>query len=187
MKTKAIVAASLVFVSASADPVGTLVDLSALNRVGEAEWRFSDSVAEAGPDENRTYLISRETYGDFRLFVEFWVGAETNSGLFVRCSNPVEVDPLSCFEINIWDEAPNQDFRTGSIVRVAKPTAHVETVGRWNTAEIEMKGNSIVAVFNGVETARLENDERAAEGHIALQFGGGELVRFRNLRIQVTD
>ena len=187
MRTTAFVIAALTFSGASAEPEGTLVDLASMSTVGEAEWRFTDSVAEAGPDEKRTYLISRETYGDFKLYVEFWVGPETNSGVFVRCSNPVEVDPLNCFEINIRDEAPNQDYRTGSIVRVAKPTAHVDTVGRWNTAEIEMQGNSIVAVFNGVETARLENDERAAEGHIALQFGGGELVRFRNLRIQVTD
>jgi hypothetical protein len=187
MRTKVLVIAALVFSGASAEPEGTLVDLSTLATIGEAEWRFTDAVAEAGPDENRTYLVSPDTYGDFKLFVEFWVGPDTNSGLFVRCSNPAEVDPLSCFEINIWDEAPNQDFRTGSIVRVAKPTAHVDTVGRWNTAEIEMRGNSIVTVFNGVETARLENDERAARGHIALQFGGGELVRFRNLRIQVND
>jgi hypothetical protein len=96
MKTKAFVIAALVFSNASAEPEGKLVDLASMNTVGEAEWRFNDPVAEAGPDENRTYLISRETYGDFRLFVEFWVGAETNSGLFVRCSNPVEVDPLSC-------------------------------------------------------------------------------------------
>ena len=130
MKTITIVIVSLLFASTSAEPVGTSVDLSKLATIGEMEWRINDSVAEAGPGDSGTYLITRETYGDFRLFVEFWVGADTNSGVFVRCSSPVEVDPLSCFEINIWDEHPNQDFRTGSIVTLARPTAHVDTVGR---------------------------------------------------------
>jgi len=68
-------------------------------------------------------------------------------------------------------------------VTLAKPVAHVDTAGQWSTIEIEVVGNSIIAVINGIETARLDSEDRAEEGHIALQFGGGELVKFRNLRI----
>lgn len=164
-----------------------VTDLTALNSVGEVEWRFAGSVVESGPGEERSYLVTTGVYTDFKLSVEFWVAAETNSGVFVRCTDPAEITALSCFEVNIWDEHPNQDFRTGSIVRLAKPTAHVETVGRWNTVEVEVVGDLIVAVFNGVETARLKSVERSSEGHVALQFGGGELVKFRNLRISSFD
>lgn len=172
-------------VAASAD--SPVTDLTALNVVGEVEWRFDDAIAEAGSGEERSYLVTTGAYADFKLSVEFWVAAETNSGVFVRCTDPAEITALSCFEVNIWDEHPNQDSRTGSIVRLAKPTAHVDTVGQWNTVEIEVVGDLIVAAFNGVETARLRSGDRSAKGHVALQFGGGERVKFRNLRISPVD
>jgi len=178
-------ALALIATSANADNMAT--DLTTLTAVGDVEWRLVDAIAEAGPGEDRGYLVTTGVYADFKLSVEFWVAAETNSGVFVRCTNPAEITALSCFEVNIWDEHPNQDSRTGSIVRLAKPTAHVDTVGQWNTVEIEVVGDLIVAVFNGVETARLRSGERSAEGHVALQFGGGELVKFRNLRVSSTD
>lgn len=163
------------------------MDLTTMNTVGEIEWRFVDAVADSGPGEQRSYLVTPETYSDFKLTVEFWVAADTNSGVFVRCANPDEITALNCFEINIWDNNPNQDFRTGSIVRLAKPTAHVDTVGQWNTIEVEVVGILIVATFNGVETARLRSDDRSNDGHVALQFGGGELVKFRKLQISPLD
>jgi len=185
MNRTVVLAFALFAAAVNADNPAT--DLTALNDVGEVEWRFDDAIAEAGPGEERGYLVTTGVYTDFKLSVEFWVAAETNSGVFVRCTNPAEITALSCFEVNIWDEHPNQDSRTGSIVRLAKPTAHVDTVGQWSTVEIEMVGELIVAVFNGVETARLRSGERSAEGHVALQFGGGELVKFRNLRISSAD
>jgi hypothetical protein len=185
MNRTVVLAFALFAAAVNADNPAT--DLTALNAVGVVAWRLDDAIAEAGPSEERSYLVTTGAYADFKLSVEFWVAAETNSGVFVRCTDPAEITALSCFEVNIWDEHPNQDSRTGSIVRLAKPTAHVDTVGQWNTVEIEVVGELIVAVFNGVETARLRSGERSAEGHVALQFGGGELVKFRNLRISSAD
>jgi len=185
MNRTVVLAFALIAASVNADSPAT--DLTDLNAIGGVEWRFADSVAESGPGEERSYLVTTGAHADFKLSVEFWVAAETNSGVFVRCTDPAEITALSCFEVNIWDEHSNQDFRTGSIVRLAKPTAHVDTVGQWNTVEIEVVGDLIVAVFNGVETARLRSGDRSAKGHVALQFGGGELVKFRNLRISPAD
>jgi hypothetical protein len=158
------------------------VDMTTLAVVGDVEWRVMAAEAEAGPDTGMGYLVSADVYGDFKLTVEFWVGADTNSGVFVRCAHADNFNPNDCYEINIWDEHPQQNYRTGSVVTLAAPTAHVDTVGQWNTVEIVLAGNLIVATFNGVETARLV-DDRSASGYFALQFGGGEIVRFRNLRV----
>jgi len=182
-----IVALAFVLLASVANADNGAMDLTALNVVGEVEWRFVDAVADTGPGDDRGYLVTPNSYANFKMSVEVWIAAETNSGVFVRCSDPAEITALNCFEVNVWDDNPNQDHRTGSIVRLAKPIAKVDTVGQWSTIEIEVSGNTIIAVINGIETVRLASDERAADGHVALQFGGGELVKFRELRISPID
>jgi hypothetical protein len=71
------------------------------------------------------------------IFNSTWSsGTPTNSGVFIRCSNPQNISPATCYEVNIWDSRTVDNFRTGAIVDLAKPTAVVNTVGKWNTYEI---------------------------------------------------
>lgn len=158
-------------------------DLAAWSRIGEADWRFADDGVSAGPGETMAYLVSTQTYGDFRLSVEFLIDDETNSGVFVRCTDPGRINPETCYEINIWDNHPNQRWRTGSIVTLMEPLVDIQTVGQWTRCEVEAIGDSVIATFNGITTARLEST-RSRDGYIALQYGGGQKLRFRNLRIE---
>ncbi len=103
--------------------------------------------------------------------------------MFVRCQDPGNIGPDSCYEINIWDAHANQDFRTGAIVMHGPPLAIVDTAGQWNTLVIEADGESIVAKFNGTTTAKLAGAE-VLSGYIALQFGEGGDLKFRNLEIR---
>lgn len=173
-------------VESFAEELLPVVDLTLLAVVGDTEWRVTAAEAEAGPGTELSYLVSNEVYRDFRMSVEVWVAEQTNSGVFVRCSSRANINPNDCYEINIWDEHPQQEHRTGSVVTLAKPTAHVDTAGKWNTVQIELQGSLLVATINGVETARLQND-RSAAGYFALQFGGGGIVRLRDLRLEVLD
>jgi len=158
-------------------------DLSSWSRVGDEELTVDGNSAAAGAHEDSTYLVSTEQYGDMKMSVEFLIEADTNSGIYIRCSDPAAINPDDCYEINIWDDHPNQDSRTGSIVRMAKPLAHVNTVGEWSVMEIEAVGNLIVVQVNGVETARFSND-RSLSGHVALQFGAGGSLQFRNVTVE---
>ncbi len=163
-------------------------DLESWSRLGDIAWRFDDGGAQAGPAESllapdkSSYLFSPTEYANFRLTVEFWIEDGTNSGVFVRCSDAEHINADTCYEVNIWDNHPVQDYRTGSIVKRAIPIAHVDTIGRWNTLEIGVLGDTITAMVNGTQTARL-SDNRLASGLIALQYGGAGVLRFRNLRI----
>jgi hypothetical protein len=159
-------------------------DLDDWSRIGGDAWRIDGNSAESGPYEDSAYLVSTEQYSNLRLTVEFWIEDDTNSGVFIRCADPETIDPVKCYEINIWDNHPNQDFRTGSIVTLVKPLAQVDTVGKLNLLAIEAVGDLIVATIDGVETARLRNG-RSSSGYIALQHGGGGMLRFRNLGIEV--
>ncbi|MCH8258296.1 MAG: DUF1080 domain-containing protein [Proteobacteria bacterium] len=150
--------------------------------VGAAEWRVINGAIEAAGDKDG-YLVTEKTFADYRLTLEFWIEATTNSGVFIGCPTQVLFSPEVCYEINIWDEHPRPSARTGSIVlEVMPPLAYVETVGKWNTYEITSMGSTLVVELNGIVTAELDNT-RAEAGYIALQHAGTGRIRFRNLRL----
>ena len=165
--------------------VETEVDPGDWQTVGAVPWRVEAGTAEAGPAAESSFLVSRTTYRDFDLTVEFWIDGETNSGVFIRCAAVDAIDDLSpfdCYEVNIFDRHPKQEHRTGAIVLVARPVAHVDTVGRWNILHIRARGERIQVAVNGTLTAAIGN-ARVAGGPVALQYGGSGIVRFRHLRI----
>ena len=127
--------------------------------------------------------VARE-FENFDLFLEFHIDATTNSGVFIRCVDRSAVDPRSCYEVNIYDEHPQQQARTGAIVlEVMPPLVHVETVNRWNTLQIRAEGPVITVRVNDRITALMHAADQRA-GFIALQHWNKGEVRFRNIRLQ---
>ncbi len=149
---------------------------------GDIEWAVVDGAIVAS-GSGKGFLSSDAQYGDFYLKVEFWVDATTNSGLFIRCKERARIHPDTCYELNIWDQHPKQEARTGAIVfKFMPPLAQVETVGRWNTYEVTARGSSIEVTVNGVITAVLDNADPTA-GYIALQHWEQGTVKFRRLEL----
>ena len=82
------------------------------------------------------------------------------------------------------DTRPDQTYRTGSIVDVARPVTSVNADGRWTTVDITMRGTKLTVVMNGTTTVDVEHKGHA-RGPVALQYGeGASMVRFRNVRIR---
>ena len=149
---------------------------------GSADWQIGETLTSGNP-EGDGYLLSDAIYADFELTIEFKPDASVNSGILIRCQDRDDITPLTCLEINIWDNHPNQDFRTGAIViHAAPPLVQMDSVGRWNTYRIVARGPVVEAWLNGVLTARLD-DAALTEGFIALQSQNGE-VSFRNAKIR---
>lgn len=156
-------------------------DLSSFNAVGDAEWNIIDDYVEAD-GYTGAFLVTRGHYTDFLLQAEFWPGANSNSGIFIRNGDPQAISAMGGYEINIYDTNENLDNRTGSIVGHVPPRTEVLTEEQWNTYEITAQGNRITVVLNGTRTAELEDDTHA-NGPIAFQNNGG-LIRFRNIRLR---
>ncbi len=155
----------------------TLIDgdkgLDNWNRIGDANWR-----AEAGSivaDQGKGgYLVSKGSYKDFVIKCEFWAATDTNSGVFLRITDPGKVGADSSYEVNIWDIRPDPKYGTGGIVDFAAvPVPPVFLVGgRWNLYEIEARGPEVTVKLNGVQTVKMVNG-RYTSGPFALQFGAG--------------
>ena len=153
----------------------TLIDgakgLENWDRVGDANWRAEDGAIIADKGKGG-FLVSKNSYKDFQIRAEFWADHTTNSGVFIRCSNPKEVSATSAYEVNIFDQRPEPIYGTGAIVNVAKVDPMPKAGGKWNTYEITAKGSQLTVVLNGVKTADVQ-DSKHAQGPFALQFGNG--------------
>lgn len=155
------------------------IELITWSNIGPAEWEYEDGEwSTEGAHDVASFLVSQESYGNFRLTLEFWINEETNSGLYLRCPSVDKISPVTCYEVNIWDNHADPESRTGSIVLHSPPLAWVDTVNRWNTMEVVAKGSEISASINGVQTSSID-DQQHQTGLLAIQYGnsGGLKVR----------
>ena len=154
-----------------------------LNRVGEADWALVDGALQATKGSGNAYLVTRESYKDFVIRAEFWASDDANSGLFMRCQKPADINDETCYEANIFDQRPDPTYGTGSIVKVAPVRQPPPKAGgKWNTMEVTLKGDHIVVVLNGEKTVD-HRDRKFASGPVALQWGRGT-VKFRKVEIR---
>ncbi len=156
--------------------------LAGLTRLGDAAWTIKDGILECefGPI---SYLVSAEDFGDVQIRVEFWVSENANSGIFIRCTNPGEVTVTNSYEVNIFEQRPDQSYATGAIVGAAKVATMPKTGGRWNVMEITAKGDRFTVSVNGERTVDNVQDAKHARGRITLQYGAG-VVKFRKVEVR---
>ena len=117
-------------------------DMKNFDQVGNASWRIAERAIAA--DKGAGYLVTKETYGDFRIRAEFWDDEGTNSGVFIRCEDPKNPNAMSCYEVNIFDRNPNAGNATGAIVNVAK----VDRAPQKEFSSVEVGGGARQAYLN---------------------------------------
>ena len=170
----------------------TLIDgasgLDNFERVGDANWRAEDGAIVADKAKVASYLVSKNSYKDFQIKAEFWADHTTNSGIFIRLSDPKAVAATNSYEVNIYDQRPEPIYGTAAIVDFAKVSPMPKAGGKWNTFVITAKGTNLIVEFNGVQTVNI-NDSKFASGPIALQFGNGPkdapggVIKWRKVQI----
>ena len=165
----------------------TLVDSKSMgdwNQVGESNWRMEDGalVADKLTSKTAAHLVSKNSYKDFQMHVEFWASDDANSGIFLRCQDPTKITDKSCYEVNIFDRRPDPTYGTGGIVHFAEVSPMPKAGGNWNTFEITAKGRLITVLMNGKKTVELHNG-MFVEGPVTLQYGAGTM-KFRKVAIK---
>lgn len=155
----------------------TLIDgdkgLENWNRIGDANWRAEGGAIVADKGKGG-HLVSKNSYKDFKIYAEFWAATDTNSGIFLRCSDPKKVGAANCYEVNIWDIRPDPTYGTGGIVNFASVPVPIiyKAGGKWNTYEIYAKGTELTVKFNGAVTVHT-SDRKFSSGPFTLQYGAG--------------
>ena len=142
------------------------------DRIGDANWRAEDGAVVADKGKGG-YLVSKNAYKDFQIRAEFWADASTNSGIFIRISDPKMIGSKTAYEVNIYDQRAEPDYGTGAITNIAKVSPMPKAGGKWNVYEITAKGAHLTVVLNGSKTVDVEHGQ-FSEGPISLQFGNGD-------------
>ena len=158
-------------------------DLNAWKLLGNANWRLQDGLVQAELGDG--FLITRDSFQNFRLVAEFWVDEEANSGIYFRCSDPVVITDKTAYEANIYDKRPDQSYGTGAIVNISKSLVqpNIKTGGQWNTYDITVVGTRMTVVLNGQTTVDTNDSTHTGAGPIALQYNKG-VVKFRKLTVE---
>ena len=160
----------------------SMVNLNGFTELGAGGWTLEGGVLQ-GKAGKLGYLVTKDSYTDFEIRAEFWADEDCNSGLFMRCQDRSKVDAGNSYEVNIFDKRPDPLYGTGAIVDVAKVAQPMpKAANRWNTYEVTAKGDRMVVVLNGQQTADAR-DSKFKSGPLALQSAGG-IIRFRTVLIR---
>ena len=162
-------------------------NLDNFNTVGDANWRIEEGSVVA--DKGNGFLVTKNSYGDFQLRVEFWADEDANSGIYIRCSDPQKITATNSYEVNIYDKRPEPAYGTGAIVDLAKVEPMPKAGGKWNVYEITAKGPTFTVVLNGQKTVDGAEDRKFASGPFALQYAPGVVkdkgvIKFRKVELK---
>ena len=165
----------------------TLIDgtegLENFELVGDANWTAEYASIRATEGSGASFLLSKESYSDFELRVEFWASHDANSGVYMRCQDRGRITDRNCYEANIYDQRPDAAYSTGGIVHIAAVSDPLPKAGdRWNVYKLIVQGDRMIVELNGVRTADAR-DSQFSSGPFALQWARGEL-RFRKVEIR---
>ena len=156
-------------------------DLSGWEAVGANEWRVVDGVltnTKAGGN-----LMTKATYEDFKLRVEFRYPKGGNSGIYLRGRHEVQIEDTGGRE-----PAPDH---LGAIYGFLAPSEDAAgKPGEWQTLEITLVGRLVTVVLNGktiihareipgITGGAIDSNE-GAPGPLLLQGDHGP-IEFRNI------
>lgn len=156
-------------------------DMAQWQTTGESFWRVIDGVLTN--TASGANLVSRQSFRDFRLHVEFRYPEGGNSGVYLRGRYEVQIE-----------DSPGREPATdqlGAIYGFLPPSEdHVRRPGEWQSFDITLIGRHVTVVLNG--TTMISNREipgitggaldsnEAAPGPFVLQGDHGP-VEYRNI------
>jgi len=152
---------------------------------------------------DRSWLVTKEAFGDFELRLEWKVGPNGNGGIFFHMSGGEGSRPLTAPEFQLCARDVKDLFQTGTLYNVLRvPDDASLPTGEWNTARLVVRGGRCEHWVNEKlvlsydlkseewkkqwQASKFANDPRfaqATQGWIGLQGWTGEIA-YRNIRIR---
>lgn len=157
-------------------------------------------------------IVSRDTFTDFELELDWMLDARGNSGIFYRATEEYNKIYWSAPEYALLDDARHPDGRNvltsagAAHSLYAPPRGVVKEAGQWNSTRIVVRGSHVEHWLNGQKVAdfdygspdftervakskfgRWPNFAKARRGLIGIQGDHGGVLSIRNLRIRETN
>ena len=148
---------------------------------GPNGWTLANGVLGNTPPS--VDLITRDTFGDFKLHVEFNMPKDSNSGVYLRGRYEVQVQ-------DDYGKEPDSRRCGGLYGFLAPARMAAKPAGEWNTFDITLLGRHVTVVFNGetvIDNAEIPgitggalDSQESEPGPIMLQ-GDHRAIRYRNI------
>jgi hypothetical protein len=172
-----------------------------------AGWQIDgDTISKDGEVED---IITRDTFGNFELELEWKIGEGANSGIFYRGTREYDHIYWSAPEYQLLDDANAPDGRNrlssaaAAYALYAAPAGVVEPHDQWNTTRIVVNGAHVEHWLNGRKVVTYElwspdwkakiaaskfaaypNYGLAKEGYIGIQGDHAGTLAVRRIRIR---
>ena len=149
----------------------------------EVDWHVTEDGLIEASQGKPGLLLTTVPFADYEFRCEYWIEKAANSGVFLRTVEQPKNPSVDCYELNMWDAAP--EFKTASLVGRVKPKKEVTGEEVWKTLHVVCDGNRITAKFDGEEVLDFTDDtpNLCRNGFIGLQKNAGK-VRFRNVALK---
>jgi hypothetical protein len=150
---------------------------------GENQWVVSDGVLRS--PKAGANLVTEQTFGDFRLHLEFRYPKGSNSGVYLRGRHEVQI------EDNFGAEPT--DLLLGGVYGFLTPSEMAaKPAGEWQTYDITLIGRMVTVIANGrtvifeqeipgITGGALDSNE-GAPGPLMLQGDHGP-IEYRNITV----
>jgi len=171
-------------------------------------WVVENGALKTEVGGDQVDIVTRDTFKDFDLELEWRVFPGGNSGVFYDVGETLDETWETGPEMQVLDDARHADGKdpktsAGSLFALIGPRAKVaKPAGEWNKARLVKKGAHVEHWLNGTKIVEYELGSPAlaaliagskfkdmpryakeGQGHIALQHHGEE-AWFRNVRIK---
>lgn len=136
-------------------------------------WRIEDGVLGFEPGGDGGDLVTRETYGDFELVLDWKISPCGNSGVFYRGAPDGDYIWQTAPEMQVLDDSCHPDarypsHRAGSNYDLhAAPPGVVRPAGEWNEVRIVARGPHVEHWLNGEQVAGYEQGSDAWAARVA--------------------
>ncbi len=149
----------------------------------DVDWHVTDDGEIEASQGKPGLLLTSVPFADYEFRCEYWIEKNANSGVFLRTVAQPKDPKVDCYELNMWDAAP--EFKTASLVGRVKPKKEVTGEEVWKTLHVVCDGNRITAKFDGEEVLDFTDDtpNLCRNGFIGLQKNAGK-ARFRKIALK---
>jgi hypothetical protein len=173
----------------------------------EKGWVVDNGALKTVVGGDRVDLVTKETFKDFDLSLEWKLSPGGNSGVMYDVAENQDESYYTGPEMQVLDDAGHKDGKepktsAGALYALIAPVGKVlKPVGEWNKARLVKKGTHVEHWLNGVKLLEYELGSPAltaliaeskfkawpqfakeGQGHIVLQHHGQE-AWFRNITI----
>jgi Leucine-rich repeat (LRR) protein len=157
-------------------------------------WSVANGALVGTAAGQRGWLMTDAVYADYEIQLEYKLGAEGNSGIFLGAQPGAPISGSEFCEVQLLDDAaakyaslPANERNAAVYKKIAPSNAPTTPAGQWHRLRIACFGKHLRIELNGGKVIDSDVSEIKLQGHIGLQLYPPAPVEVRNISLRPLD